>query len=44
VVKGNTFFDVKLPILDQGPGSTLLENRTEMPVYENPPPWAEVDR
>jgi hypothetical protein len=44
VVKGNTFFDVKLPIIDQGTGDRLLDNRTEMPVYENPPPWAGVDR
>ncbi len=44
MVNGNTFFDVGLPVIDQGTGTVLLENRTERPVYENPPPWAEVDR
>ena len=44
VVNKNTFFDVKLPIIDQGSGDKTLENRTEMPVYENPPPTAGIDR
>jgi len=44
LVYRNVFFDVGLPILDQGSGNQIRENRSEAPVYENPPPWAEADR
>ena len=44
VVNANTFFDVKLPVIDQGSGTRLLDNRLEQPVLENPPAAAPVDR
>ena len=44
VVNRNTFFDVKLPIIDQGADDKTFDNRIEMPVFDNPPPWAGIDR
>lgn len=44
LVQANTFFDVKLPIIDQGKDNVSIANRVEQPVFKNPPPWAEVDR
>ena len=44
LVYRNAFFDVRLPIIDQGSGNQVRDNRIETPVYENPPPWAEADR
>ncbi|MDP2990728.1 MAG: glycosyl hydrolase family 28-related protein [Kiritimatiellota bacterium] len=44
VVSRNTFFDVKLPLIDQGSGDKLLNNRIEKPILENPPPWAGLDQ
>jgi len=44
VVHANTFFDVRLPIIDQGTDNVSIGNRVEQPVYENPPPAAELDR
>jgi len=44
VVINNTFFDVKLPVIDQGRQSVIRDNQIDQPVFENPPPWAEVDR
>ncbi|MBM4046879.1 MAG: hypothetical protein FJ279_17375 [Planctomycetes bacterium] len=44
LLHANTFFDVKLPIIDQGAGNVAIGNRIEQPVFENPPPWAELDR
>ena len=44
VVTDNTFFDVKLPIIDQGTDNKILANRLEQPVLENPPPAAGIDR
>jgi len=44
VVHANTFFDVRLPIIDDGTGNAIMANRIEQPVYESPAPWAELDR
>jgi hypothetical protein len=40
----DTFFDVRLPIIDDGTGNAIMANRIEQPVYDSPPPWAELDR
>ena len=40
VLNRNTFFDVKLPVIDQGKGTWVRKNRFDDPVFEkNPPPW-----
>jgi len=44
VVHRNTFFDVKLSIIDQGSDSKIIDNRIEQPVFHDPPPAAWVDR
>ncbi len=44
VVQANTFFDVRLPVVDGGTGNAIMDNRIEQPVFDDPPPWAELDR
>ncbi len=44
VVHANTFFDVKLPIINDGTDNLTLDNRIEHPIYEDPPPAGALDR